>query len=94
MGTGTDVAIESAGMTWVRGDLQGIVKAIQLSRAVVRNINQNLLFAFGYNTFGIPIAAGILYPFFGILLSPMRAAAAMSVSSLSVVANALRLRSV
>ena len=93
MGTGTDVAIESAGVTLVRGDLQGIIKTIQLSRAVVRNINQNLVFAFGYNTLGIPIAAGVLYPFFGILLSPMLAAAAMSVSSLSVVANALRLRS-
>ncbi len=92
MGTGTDVAIESAGVTLVKGDLQGIVKAIKLSRAVVSNINQNLVFAFGYNAIGIPIAAGILYPFFGILLSPMLAAAAMSFSSLSVVGNALRLR--
>ncbi len=92
MGTGTDVAIESAGVTLIKGDLQGIVKAIKLSRAVVRNINQNLIFAFGYNTLGIPIAAGVLYPFFGILLSPMLAAAAMSISSLSVVGNALRLR--
>jgi Cu+-exporting ATPase len=92
MGTGTDVAIESAGVTLVKGDLQGIVKAIKLSRAVVRNINQNLVFAFGYNSIGIPIAAGVLYPFFGILLSPMLAAGAMSFSSLSVVGNALRLR--
>ena len=92
MGTGTDVAIESSDVTLVKGDLQGIVKAIKLSRAVVRNINQNLVFAFGYNTLGIPIAAGVLYPFFGLLLSPMLAAAAMSFSSLSVVGNALRLR--
>jgi Cu+-exporting ATPase len=92
MGTGTDVAIESSDVTLVKGDLQGIVKAIRLSRAVVRNINQNLVFAFGYNTLGIPIAAGVLYPFFGLLLSPMLAAAAMSFSSLSVVGNALRLR--
>lgn len=92
MGTGTDVAIESSDVTLVKGDLQGIVKAIRLSRAVVRNIHQNLGFAFGYNSLGIPIAAGILYPFFGILLSPMIAAAAMSFSSLSVVGNALRLR--
>jgi Cu+-exporting ATPase len=92
MGTGTDVAIESSDLTLVKGDLQGIVKAIKLSRAVVRNINQNLIFAFGYNSIGIPIAAGVLYPFFGILLSPMLAAAAMSFSSLSVVGNALRLR--
>jgi Cu+-exporting ATPase len=92
MGTGTDVAIESAGVTLIKGDLQGIVNAIKLSRAVVRNINQNLIFAFGYNSLGIPIAAGVLYPFFGVLLSPMLAAAAMSFSSLSVVGNALRLR--
>lgn len=92
MGTGTDVAIESSDVTLVKGDLQGIVKAIKLSRAVVRNINENLVFAFGYNTLGIPIAAGVLYPFFGLLLSPMLAAAAMSFSSLSVVGNALRLR--
>lgn len=92
MGTGTDVAIESSDVTLVQGDLQGIVKAIKLSRAVVRNINQNLVFAFAYNTLGIPVAAGVLYPFFGLLLSPMIAAAAMSFSSLSVVGNALRLR--
>ena len=92
MGTGTDVAIESSDVTLVKGDLLGIVNAIRLSRAVVRNINQNLVFAFGYNSLGIPVAAGVLYPFFGILLSPMLAAAAMSFSSLSVVGNALRLR--
>lgn len=94
MGTGTDVAIESAGITLVKGDLGGMVKAITLSRAVMRNIRQNLFFAFIYNTLGIPIAAGILYPFFGMLLSPMIAAAAMSLSSVSVVSNALRLRSI
>jgi Cu+-exporting ATPase len=94
MGTGTDVAIESAGVTLVKGDLQGIVKAIELSRAVMRNIRQNLFFAFIYNTLGIPIAAGILYPFCGILLSPMIAAAAMSLSSVSVISNALRLRKI
>jgi P-type Cu+ transporter len=92
MGTGTDVAIESAGITLVKGDLMGIVKAMHLSRAVMRNIRQNLFFAFIYNAFGVPIAAGILYPFFGILLSPMIAGAAMSFSSVSVIANALRLR--
>ena len=92
MGTGTDVAIESAGLTLVKGDLRGIVNAIKLSRAVVRNIHENLFFAFIYNAIGVPIAAGILYPFFGILLSPMLAAAAMSFSSVSVVGNALRLR--
>ncbi len=92
MGTGTDVAIESAGITLVKGDLMGITKAIHLSRAVMRNIRQNLFFAFIYNALGVPIAAGILYPFFGILLSPMIAGAAMSVSSLSVILNALRLR--
>ena len=92
MGTGTDVAIESSDVTLVKGDLQGIVKAIKLSRDVVRNINQNLVFAFGYNALGIPVAAGVLYPFFGLLLSPMLAAVAMSFSSLSVVGNALRLR--
>jgi Cu+-exporting ATPase len=92
MGTGTDVAIESAKITLVKGDLQGIVKAKQLSHAVMRNIRQNLFFAFFYNVLGIPIAAGILYPFFGILLSPMIAALAMSFSSVSVIANALRLR--
>jgi P-type Cu+ transporter len=94
MGTGTDVAIESAGITLVKGDLMGIVKAMHLSRAVMRNIRQNLFFAFIYNTLGVPIAAGILYPFFGVLLSPMIAGAAMSFSSVSVIANALRLRSV
>jgi len=92
MGTGTDVAIESAKITLVKGDLQGIVKAKQLSHAVMKNIRQNLFFAFFYNVLGIPIAAGILYPFFGILLSPMIAALAMSFSSVSVIANALRLR--
>ncbi len=94
MGTGTDVAIESAGITLVKGDLMGIVKAMHLSRAVMRNIRQNLFFAFIYNGIGVPIAAGILYPFFGILLSPMIAGAAMSFSSVSVIANAFRLRSV
>jgi Cu+-exporting ATPase len=93
MGTGTDVAMESAGITLLRGDLSGIEKAIRLSRAMMRNIRQNLFFAFAYNALGIPIAAGILYPWFGILLSPMIAGAAMSFSSVSVIANALRLRS-
>ncbi|TDE05263.1 heavy metal translocating P-type ATPase [Flavobacterium sandaracinum] len=93
MGTGTDVAIESAKITLVKGDLQGIVKAKNLSHAVMRNIKQNLFFAFFYNVLGIPIAAGVLYPFFGLLLSPMIAALAMSFSSVSVIANALRLRS-
>ena len=92
MGTGTDVAIESASITLVKGDLMGIVKAIHLSRAVMRNIRQNLFFAFIYNALGVPIAAGVLYPFFGLLLSPMIAGAAMSFSSVSVIANALRLR--
>ena len=92
MGTGTDVAIESAGITLVKGDLMGIAKAIRLSRAVMRNIRQNLFFAFIYNAFGVPIAAGVLYPSFGILLSPMIAGAAMSFSSVSVIGNALRLR--
>ena len=92
MGTGTDVAIESAGVTLLRGDLRGIVSAVVLSRATMRNIRQNLVFAFLYNTLGIPIAAGVLYPFFGILLSPVIAGAAMSLSSVSVIANALRLR--
>ena len=92
MGTGTDVAIESAGITLVKGDLMGIAKAIHLSRAVMRNIRQNLFFAFIYNALGVPIAAGVLYPFFGILLSPMIAGAAMSFSSVSVIGNALRLR--
>ncbi len=94
MGTGTDVAIESAGITLVKGDLMGIVKAMHVSRAVMRNIRQNLFFAFIYNALGVPIAAGALYPFFGILLSPMIAGAAMSFSSVSVIANALRLRSI
>jgi Cu+-exporting ATPase len=92
MGTGTDVAMQSAGITLVKGDLIGIVKAIALSRAVMRNIRQNLFFAFVYNAFGIPIAAGILYPFFGMLLSPMIAGAAMAFSSVSVISNALRLK--
>ena len=94
MGTGTDVAIESTGITLVKGDLMGIAKAIHLSRAIMRNIRENLFFAFIYNALGVPIAAGVLYPFFGVLLSPIIAGAAMSFSSLSVVANALRLRSV
>jgi Cu+-exporting ATPase len=92
MGTGTDVAMESAGVTLIKGDLRGIEKAINLSRATMRNIRQNLFFAFIYNALGIPIAAGILHPFFGILLNPMIAGAAMSFSSVSVIANALRLR--
>ena len=92
MGTGTDVAMESAGVTLVKGDLRGIVRARRLSRAVMKNIRQNLFFAFIYNSLGVPVAAGILYPFFGLLLSPMIAAAAMSFSSVSVIANALRLR--
>jgi Cu+-exporting ATPase len=94
MGTGTDVAIESASITLVKGDLMGIVKAMHLSRAVMRNIRQNLFFAFIYNALGVPIAAGVFYPLFGILLSPMIAGAAMSFSSVSVIANALRLRTV
>ena len=92
MGTGTDVAMESAGVTLVKGDLRGIVRAMNLSRATMRNIRQNLVFAFGYNALGIPIAAGVLYPVFGILLSPVFAGAAMALSSVSVVTNALRLR--
>ena len=92
MGTGTDVAMESAGVTLVKGDLRGIVRARKLSRATMRNIKQNLFFAFAYNALGVPIAAGVLYPFLGILLSPVIAAAAMSFSSVSVVGNALRLR--
>jgi Cu+-exporting ATPase len=92
MGTGTDVAMESAGVTLVKGDLRGIARAALLSRAAMRNIRQNLLFAFGYNALGIPVAAGVLYPWFGWLLSPIIAAAAMSLSSVSVVMNALRLR--
>jgi Cu+-exporting ATPase len=91
MGTGTDVAMESAGVTLVKGDLRGIVRAVRLSRATMRNIRQNLFFAFIYNVLGIPIAAGVLYPFFGLLLSPIIAAAAMSFSSVSVITNALRL---
>jgi Cu+-exporting ATPase len=94
MGTGTDVAMESAAVTLVKGDLRGIVRARRLSRATMSNIKQNLFFAFVYNSVGVPIAAGILYPFFGLLLSPIVAAAAMSFSSVSVVGNALRLRSV
>jgi P-type Cu+ transporter len=92
MGTGTDVAMESAGITLLQGDLRGIEKAIRLSRAMMSNIRQNLFFAFVYNSLGVPIAAGILYPWFGILLSPVIAGAAMSLSSVSVIANALRLR--
>ena len=94
MGTGTDVAMQSAGVTLVKGDLRGIAKAIRLSRATMRNIRQNLFFAFLYNALGIPVAAGVLYPFFGLLLSPMVAGAAMSLSSVSVISNALRLRNV
>jgi P-type Cu+ transporter len=94
MGTGTDVAMQSAGVTLVKGDLRGIVRARALSRQTMRNIKQNLFWAFVYNVLGVPVAAGVLYPFFGILLSPMIAAAAMSFSSVSVVGNALRLRSV
>jgi Cu+-exporting ATPase len=94
MGTGTDVAIESAGVTLIKGDLQGIVRARALSRATMRNIRQNLFFAFIYNAAGVPIAAGVLYPFTGVLLSPMIAAFAMALSSVSVIANALRLRAV
>ena len=94
MGTGTDVAMQSGGVTLVKGDLRGIVRAILLSRATMRNIKQNLFFAFVYNSIGVPIAAGVLYPFFGLLLSPMIAAAAMSFSSVSVIGNALRLRRV
>jgi Cu+-exporting ATPase len=92
MGTGTDVAIESAGVTLVKGDLASLVRARQLSRATLQNIRQNLFFAFVYNVVGVPIAAGVLYPAFGILLSPVIASAAMTFSSVSVIANALRLR--
>jgi Cu+-exporting ATPase len=92
MGTGTDVAMESAGVTLVKGDLRGIVRARRLSRATMANIRQNLFFAFIYNALGVPVAAGVLYPAFGLLLSPMIAAAAMSLSSVSVIGNALRLR--
>jgi Cu+-exporting ATPase len=91
MGTGTDVAMESAGVTLVKGDLRGILKARRLSRGTMRNIRQNLFFAFVYNVIGIPIAAGVLYPFFGILLSPVIASVAMTFSSVSVISNALRL---
>ena len=94
MGTGTDVAIESAGVTLLKGDLTGIVRARRLSQATMDNIRQNLFFAFIYNSAGVPIAAGLLYPFFGILLSPVIGAAAMAMSSVSVIANALRLRRV
>ncbi|MGI9534347.1 MAG: copper-transporting P-type ATPase [Thermodesulfobacteriota bacterium] len=94
MGTGTDIAMESAGVTLLKGDLNGIVRAIKLSRKTMQNIKENLFFAFIYNMLGVPIAAGVLYPFFGILLSPMIAAAAMSMSSISVIANALRLKGV
>jgi Cu+-exporting ATPase len=92
MGTGSDVALESAGITLLKGDLRGIVRARQLSRATKGNIRQNLFFAFIYNAGGVPIAAGVLYPVFGILLSPMIGALAMSLSSVSVIGNALRLR--
>jgi P-type Cu+ transporter len=94
MGTGTDVAMESSGITLVKGDLRGIAKAITLSRSMMRNIRQNLFFAFVYNALGIPIAAGLLYPVFGLLLSPIIAGVAMSLSSVSVIANSLRLRNV
>jgi Cu+-exporting ATPase len=93
MGSGTDVAMESAGVTLVKGDLTGIARARRLSRLTMRNIRQNLWLAFVYNTAGVPVAAGVLYPWVGVLLSPMLAAAAMSVSSVSVIGNALRLRS-
>jgi P-type Cu+ transporter len=92
MGAGSDVAIESAGVTLLKGDLMGLVRARRLSQAVMRNIRQNLFFAFIYNAAGVPIAAGVLYPAFGLLLSPAIAAAAMALSSVSVIANALRLR--
>jgi Cu+-exporting ATPase len=92
MGTGTDVAIESAGITLVKGDLRGIVRARRLSKGTMRNIRQNLFFALVYNSLGVPLAAGVLYPVLGILLSPMVAAAAMTLSSVSVISNALRLR--
>jgi P-type Cu+ transporter len=94
MGTGTDVAMQSAGITLVKGDLRGIAKAIRLSRDTMRNIRQNLFFAFFYNAPGIPVAAGVLFPFFGLLLSPIIAGAAMSLSSVTVIGNALRLRKV
>jgi Cu+-exporting ATPase len=94
MATGTHVAMKSAGVTLVKGDLRGIAKARRLSRATMQNIRQNLFFAFIYNALGIPIAAGVLYPAFGLLLSPIIASAAMSLSSVSVISNALRLRTV
>jgi len=94
MGGGTDIARESADITLLKGDLRGIVRARKLSQATMRNIRQNLFFAFVYNALGVPIAAGVLYPFFGLLLSPMIASAAMTFSSVSVIANALRLRNV
>jgi Cu+-exporting ATPase len=92
MATGTDIAMESAGITLLRGDLRGVARARTLSRATMRNIRQNLFFAFAYNSLGVPIAAGVLYPFFGLQLSPILASAAMTFSSVSVIANALRLR--
>ena len=92
MGTGTDVAMESAGVTLVRGDLRGIVQARHLSHLTLRNIRQNLFLAFVYNTIGVPVAAGVLYPFFGLLISPIWASAAMTLSSVSVILNSLRLR--
>ncbi len=94
MGSGTDVAMQTAGITLVRGDLRGIARARRLSRATLGNIRQNLFFAFVYNAIGVPLAAGALYPWFGVLLSPVVASAAMSLSSVSVIANALRLRKV
>ena len=94
MGTGTDIAMESAGVTLVKGDLRGIVRAIRLGRAMMSNIRQNLFFAFLYNALGIPIAAGVLFPIAGVLMSPMLAGVAMSFSSVSVIGNALRLRRV
>lgn len=94
MGTGSDIAIESADVTLVSGDLRGIARARRLSTATVRSIHQNLFFALAYNGLGVPVAAGVLYPFIGLLLGPMLAAAAMSASSVSVIANALRLRRV
>jgi len=94
MGTGTDIAMESGGITLLKGDLEGILRARKLSQATMRNIRQNLFFAFVYNSIGVPIAAGVLYPVFGLLLSPILAAAAMSLSSVSVITNSLRLRKV
>ncbi len=94
MGTGTDIAIESGGITLLKGDLEGILRARKLSQATMRNIRQNLFFAFVYNALGVPVAAGVLYPIFGLLLSPILAAAAMSFSSVSVITNSLRLRKI